>query len=290
MIYMHYIKLLRPHQYVKNLFILLPLFFGLQITDSSLVISALIAFLAFSLCASGIYILNDYRDIEEDLQHPIKKNRPLASGAVPVHIALIIMLVLFVIGFGLMISLSIEATIALAVYIGLNIAYSFKLKHVAVLDVTIIATGFVLRLIIGSIVTSITLSMWIVVMTFLLALFLALAKRRDDVLILLESGKKMRKVIDGYNLQFLDSAMTIMASVVIVAYIQYTTTSDITERLGTNQLYITTLFVILGIMRYLQIAFIEQDSGNPTKVILTDKFILLTLAGWLASFTWILYL
>ena len=283
------IKLMRPHQYIKNLFIFLPLFFALKITDTALLTNAFIAFIAFSLTASAIYTLNDYHDIEEDKQHPKKKNRPLASGAISKSQAISIMSVLAVVGFTLMAILSLKAVGILAAYIVMNIAYSFYLKHVAILDVTIIAIGFVLRLFIGSAVTGIQLSMWIVIMTFLLALFMALAKRRDDVLIYLDTGKKMRKVIDGYNLQFLDTAMAIMASVVIVAYTIYTTSAEVLERVHSEYLYLTALFVILGILRYLQVAFVLKDSGSPTKIVLKDRFMQFTLLGWIVSFAWILY-
>jgi len=283
------IKLMRPHQYIKNLFIFLPLFFALKITNIDLLINAFIAFIAFSLTASAIYILNDYHDIEEDKQHPKKKNRPLASGAISKSKAVVIMLTLAIAGFLLMLTLSIKAMIILSAYVIMNIAYSFRLKHIAILDVTIIAIGFVLRLFIGSAVTGIPLSMWIVTITFLLALFMALAKRRDDVLIYLDTGKRMRKVIDGYNLQFLDTSMAIMASVVIVAYTIYTTSEAVIEKVHSEYLYLTALFVILGIMRYLQIAFVLKDSGSPTKIVLKDRFIQLTLVGWLLTFSWILY-
>lgn len=283
------LKLMRPHQYIKNLFIFLPLFFALKITDLALLSNTFIAFIAFSLTASAIYTLNDYHDIEEDKQHPKKKDRPLASGAISKPQAIIIMSVLFVAGFALMASLSLKAVGILSAYTIMNIAYSFYLKHVAIIDVMIIAIGFVLRLFVGSVATSIHLSMWIVVMTFLLALFMALAKRRDDVLIYLDTGKKMRKVIDGYNLQFLDAAMAIMASVVIVAYTIYTTSAEVVARFHSEYLYLTALFVILGIMRYLQIAFVHLDSGSPTKIVLKDRFMQLTLLGWIISFTWILY-
>jgi len=283
------IKLMRPHQYVKNLFIFLPLFFALKITETDLLLQAFIAFIAFSLTASAIYTLNDYHDIEEDRQHPKKKNRPLASGAISKTQAIGIMAILSLLGFALMLSLSLQAGAILATYVLMNIAYSFYLKHIAILDVTIIAIGFVLRLFIGSAVTGIALSMWIVIMTFLLALFLALAKRRDDVLIYLETGKKMRKVIDGYNLPFLDGAMMIMASVVIVSYTLYTTSTEVVTRMDSQYLYLTALFVILGIMRYLQIAFVLKDSGSPTKIVLRDRFTQLTLLGWILSFGWILY-
>ncbi len=283
------IKLMRPHQYIKNFFIFLPLFFALKITDTSLLFNAVIAFIAFSLTASAIYTLNDYHDIEEDRQHPKKKDRPLASGAISKPQAIIIMSVLFAAGFTLMAFLSLKATGILAAYVIMNIAYSFHLKHVAILDVVIIAIGFVLRLFIGSAVTDIPLSMWIVVMTFLLALFMALAKRRDDVLIYLNTGKKMRKVIDGYNLQFLDTAMAIMASVVIVSYTIYTTSPEVVARVHSEYLYLTALFVILGIMRYLQVALVLKDSGSPTKIVLKDRFMQLTLIAWVLTFAWILY-
>ncbi len=281
--------LMRPHQYIKNTFIFLPLFFALKITDPALLFNAIIAFIAFSLTVSAVYILNDYHDIEEDRLHPKKKSRPLASGVVSKPQAVFIMGLLFFFGFTILSFLSLSAAAVMLAYVVLNIAYSLSLKQVAILDVTIIATGFVLRLFIGSTVTGIHLSQWIVVMTFLLALFMALAKRRDDVLIFMDTGQKMRKVIDGYNLQFLDTAMAIMASVVIVAYTVYTTSSDVTEKFNSDSLYMTALFVILGIMRYLQVVFVVQDSGSPTRILLKDRFLQLTLLGWGLTFVWILY-
>lgn len=281
---------MRPHQYIKNLFIFLPPFFALKITNTELFLNATIAFIGFSLAASSIYTLNDYFDIEEDKHHPKKKNRPLASGTISKRQAIAIMTILPIASFAIIVPLSMKAAAILAEYLIMNILYSFYLKHVAILDVTIIAIGFVLRLFIGSAATDIPLSMWIVVMTFLLALFMALAKRRDDVLIYLDTGEKMRKVIDGYNLQFLDTAMAIMASVVIVAYTIYTTSAEVVERVNSQNLYLTALFVILGVMRYLQIAFVLKYSGSPTQILLKDRFMQLTLVGWGFTFACILYL
>jgi len=261
----------------------------MKITDVSLLLNAVVAFIAFSLTASAIYTLNDYHDIEEDRQHPKKKSRPLAAGDISKSQAISIMVVLGIAGFGLMAALSLKAVGIMVAYVVMNIAYSFYLKHVAILDVTIIAIGFVLRLFIGSAVTGIPLSIWIIIMTFLLALFMALAKRRDDVLIYLDTGKKMRKVIDGYNLQFLDTAMAIMASVVIVAYTIYTTSAEVVARVNSEYLYLTAFFVLLGIMRYLQVAFVLKDSGSPTRIVLKDRFMQLTLLGWALTFAWILY-
>jgi len=283
------LRLIRPHQYIKNFFIFMPLFFAGQIGNTELLLNVVIAFVAFSITASAIYVLNDYHDIEEDKQHPKKKYRPLASGSISKSQAIIIMPVLLVVGSTLMLSLSLKAGEILAAYVVMNIAYSFYLKYVAILDVVIIAIGFVLRLFIGSIVTGTSLSMWIVIMTFLLALFMALGKRRNDVLIYLEAGKKMRKVIGDYNLQFLDTAMSIMASVVIIAYIIYTITPEIVARVNSEYLYLTALYVVLGVMRYLQVSLVLKDSGSPTKVVLKDRFMQLTLIGWVLTFGWILY-
>ena len=196
MTFLAIIRLMRPHQYVKNLFIFLPLFFALKIADLELLFDTFIAFVAFSISASAIYILNDYQDVEEDRQHPKKKSRPLASGSITKPQAIVVMLGLFVMGIGLMFSFSTSATYILLAFIVMNVAYSFYLKHIPIVDIATIATGFVFRLFVGSTMTGIHLSMWIVIMTFLLALFMALAKRRDDVLIYMDTGKKMRKVID----------------------------------------------------------------------------------------------
>lgn len=261
----------------------------IQIANLALLVDTIIAFIAFSLTASAIYILNDYQDINEDRLHPKKKHRPLASGAISKPQSLIIMSILFITGFTLMAFLSLKTTGILGLYVLLNIAYIFYLKFISILDIVSIALGFILRLFVGSTVTGIGLSMWIVIMTFLLAIFIALAKRRDDVLIYNETGKKMRKVIDGYNLQFLDTAMTIMASVVIVAYINYTTSPEVVSRVGSEYLYLTAIFVILGIMRYMKIVFVFKNSGSPTNILLHDLFMQLILIGWVLSFAWILY-
>jgi len=283
------IRLLRPHQYIKNLFIFFPIFFALKITDLDLLFKAFVAFVAFSLVASAIYVLNDYFDIEADKTHPKKRFRPLASGEISKKQARAIMLVLFVLGFFLMSILSLKATLFLGLYALMNVAYSIKLKHISIVDMLTIAVGFVLRLFVGSAVTGIVLSKWIVIMVFLLALFLALAKRRDDVLIFLKNGTQSREVIKNYNLQFLDTAMSIMGSVVIVTYLLYVTSEDVESRLHSDYLYLTAFFVIIGIMRYLQIAFVFEDSGAPTRVVLKDRFIQVTIIAWIISFAWILY-
>ncbi|MDT8337597.1 MAG: decaprenyl-phosphate phosphoribosyltransferase [Sulfurimonas sp.] len=281
------IKLFRIHQYIKNLFIFLPLLFSFSFSDTQDNLSVLVAFLLFSLLASSVYIFNDLLDINEDRAHPIKKNRPLASGSVSKSTAISFMLILSLTSLGISLLFNTGLFTVLLLYFVLNIAYTLKLKHIAILDIFIIATGFVLRLFAGSSVIDVTLSMWIILMTFLLALFLALAKRRDDVLLSLE-GQETRKNIDGYSLEFVNASMVLMAGVVIVSYLMYTISPEVEGRLGTEHLYLTSFFVILGIFRYMQITFVEEDSGSPTKVVIRDRFLRLTILFWLFSFVTII--
>lgn len=282
-------ELLRLPHYIKNVLVFAPLFFAGEGRNLPLLSNATLAFIAFSLAASGIYILNDCFDVAQDREHPKKKMRPIASGWVSVRLAIVLCVSLFLASGLLMVVLSMYGAEILGIYVLLNVAYSFLLKHVAILDVTVIATGFVLRLYVGAAVTDIELSMWIVVITFLFALFLAFAKRRNDVLLFLDTGAKARKAVDGYSLRFLDTAMAIMASVVIVSYILYTTSAEVLDRIHGNYLYLTALFVILGILRYMQIAFVNEDAGSPTDILWKDRFIQADSACWVLAFAWILY-
>lgn len=276
------ILLLRPHQYVKNLFIFAPLLFSFHFVMDDIVNTA-IAFVLFSLIASSIYVFNDLMDIEEDKKHPIKKFRPLASGHVGKSTAKLLIMLLSGTSLVFAFFVNIGLFYVLAFYFLLNLAYSMKLKHITIVDIFIIAMGFVLRLFAGNSVLDTPLSMWIIIMTFLLALFLAVAKRRDDVL-LSADGKETRKNIDGYNLEFVNAIMVFMSGVIVVAYILYTVSSEVIARLHTEYLFLTAFFVILGIMRYMQITFVEENSASPTKIVLKDRFLQLTILLWLVSF------
>jgi 4-hydroxybenzoate polyprenyltransferase len=282
-----YILLLRPHQWIKNGFVFLPLFFGSKLMDIRILVQTAMAFVAFCATASAVYVFNDYLDREDDCKHPLNRLRPLASGAVPPRNALIMMSALAIAGTGTYYILNLLPLLVL--YIALNVLYTLRLKHVPILDVVLVSFGFVIRIFIGSQVSQVSLSVWIVIMTFLLALFLALAKRRNDVLIYLETGEKTRKSVDGYNTEFLNASMVIMASVVIVAYILYTISPDVQAKMRTDKLYLTSFFVVLGILRYMQITIVENDSGGPTRILLQDRFLQLVLLGWLVLFSWILY-
>jgi decaprenyl-phosphate phosphoribosyltransferase len=247
------------------------------------ILKTTITFILFSILASSIYIFNDIMDIKEDKKHPIKRLRPLPSGKIKKLTAIILMI--FLASFSLLLSLLINTTlfIVFVSYFILNILYSIKLKHISIIDISCISISFILRLVAGAVAINVSLSMWIILITFLLALFLALAKRRDDVL-LSKQGKKTRKNIDGYNLEFINASMILMAGIVIMSYILYTVSEEVINRLHTHYLYITSFFVILGFMRYMQITFVEENSGSPTKIILKDKFIQIIICCWIISF------
>lgn len=163
------------------------------------------------------------------------------------------------------------------------------MKHIAIIDTFIIATGFVLRVVISGVATNIWISHWIILMTFLLALFLAFAKRRDDVIIYKDTGIKIRNNINRYNIEFMNQAISIIAAIIIVSYIMYTVSTDVIERFNSSYLYITTIWVLLGVLRYLQITIVDVKSGSPTKVLAKDRFIQISIGGWLITFLFIIY-
>lgn len=285
----NYIALLRVHQYLKNVFILLPPFFGGKLAEPDVLAGAALAFLAFSFVASSVYVLNDFYDAEEDRKHPQKKHRPIASGKVGGKEAALLGLLLLSSGIALSFLLGPEVFCLVVFYLVLNAAYTVRIKHVAIVDVTCVAVFYVIRLFVGSVVTGVTLSMWIIMMTFLLAVFIALAKRRADLLLYLDSGERTRKVLDGYNIEFLNSSMVVMAAVVIVSYIMYAVSPEVIGRVNTDKMYFTVVFVIIGVMRYMQISFVEKSAGSPTEVLLKDRFLQLSILGWLVTFGVILY-
>jgi len=244
---------------------------------------------AFSFIASSIYIINDYRDIKDDQKHPEKSKRPLASGAVSKTVAVIICVILILAGFSIAYFLRDKFFFILCIYFILNLAYCFGLKTIPVLDIIILAIGFVLRVKAGAVIIVTGLSEWLTVMVFLLAIFMAIGKRRDDVLLKLSSGNDMRKSVKGYNLELLNVLLSLVCAVIIVAYFMYTMSSEVLLRLGTYRLYYTCVFVLAGIMRYLQIIFVQSASGSPTKILYKDRFIQVAILLWIISFYLILY-
>ena len=242
--------------------------------------------------ASAIYCLNDVIDAPSDRLHEKKRHRPVASGAVSTTRALLLAAVLCTAAIAL--PLLIPATgwqvaAVIAAYALINVAYCLWIKQVAVVDVCVIAFGFVLRLLAGSLATGIVLSHWIVLMTFLLTLFMALSKRRDDVLKYDNTGVKLRKNITRYNISFLNQAITITATVTLVCYIMYTVSPEVVSRFHTSYLYLTSIFVIVGLLRYIQLTVVDEKSGSPTHIMLHDFFLQAVVVLWTLSFFLILY-
>ncbi|MFT6099562.1 MAG: 4-hydroxybenzoate polyprenyltransferase [Arenicella sp.] len=284
------IQLLRPSHYIKNVFVFMPLFFAGRADNLNDLSTVAIAFVAFCLMASAVYVLNDISDIQTDKQHHKNKNRPLAAELITLKAAYCLLAVCLILSLLLASSLSMDTLLLLLGYFALNVAYSIRLKHIPIVDISIISSGFVLRLFVGSTAVDVMLSQWIVIMTFLLALFLAISKRRDDVLIFEATGQKMRVAVDGYNLKFLDASISMLGAIIVVAYLMYVTSPEVAQRLGSDSLYLTSLFVVIGVLRYLHRTLVQQDTGSPTKVALSDRFMQATIILWVASFAWIIYL
>ncbi|MCA4777748.1 UbiA prenyltransferase family protein [Empedobacter stercoris] len=284
----HYLKLMRVNQWVKNLFVFLPLFFSGNLFNIDLLIESFYGFLIFSFVASSIYIINDYVDIEKDKKHPEKKNRPLASGKISKQNAFILFLVLLVLTCFLLWTFgTLQVAILVGIYFLMNIAYSFKLKQVAILDVMIIAFGFLLRVFVGGYMTGILVSDWTILLVFDLALILALGKRRGE-LINAELEGVTRKSLDGYNLNFLNSALAITCTVAVICYMMFILSPETQFKFHHYIIY-TFVFVFAAVLRYLQQTFVYAKTESPTKLIFKDHFIQLLIVMWGISYVLLIY-
>lgn len=288
------LKLIRPHQWLKNVFVMIPMFFGGSLLDPSDIRASVVTFFAFSFIASSVYCFNDIIDVEADRRHPVKCKRPIASGAISVRSAWALMALMFLLSVGTVCLLDtythvINVGLVILIYYILNILYCSKLKQYAIVDVCIIAFGFVLRVLAGGFATDIALSKWLVLMTFLLTLFLSFAKRRDDVLRMNETGEPPRKNTIRYNLTFINQVITITASVTLVCYIMYTVSPEVVNRFHSDLLYLTSVFVLLGLLRYIQITVVDKRSGDPTKMMLRDRFTQCVVLLWALTFLVLIY-
>lgn len=283
------IHLTRPSHWVKNLFVLMPLFFGHQLGNVSLLTSSIIAFFAFSFAASAIYCFNDIIDVEDDRRHATKCQRPIASGKVSVPMAYFIMAVMMMLSVGIAVVDNIALAMVIGVYLVMEFAYCTYLKRIAIIDVCILSLGFVLRIVAGGVATGIVVSHWLIMMTFLLTLFLGFAKRRDDVLKFQRTGIPPRHNTKRYNLVFVNETLTITGAVMLVCYIMYTVSPEVTSNFNNHYVYLTSIFVILGLLRYLQLALVDEKTGDPTKVLLRDPFTQIAVLAWIVSFLFIIY-
>lgn len=282
------LRLLRPRQWVKNAFVVAPLFFTPEAVSVHNVARVAIMVVVFCLVSGAVYALNDYCDRDADRLHPEKRDRPIASGAVSPGQALVLVAILVAVASAISLALLPLAAARVALlYLVVNLLYSFWLKHVSIVDAMLIAAGFVLRVDAGAASIGVASTVWITLCTGLLALFLAFAKRRDDLVRSLDNSH--RRSLSGYNLRFIDTSLGVVLGVLVVSYLMYTTDAGVMAKFGTDKLYLTVVFVLSGVLRYLQITIVEERSGSPTELALTDRFLILSILGWLTLFAILIY-
>jgi 4-hydroxybenzoate polyprenyltransferase len=247
------------------------------------------AFLCFCCVASGAYVMNDIRDCERDRQHPLKSRRPLPSGRVSVSAARAAAVGLVIVGLLGAFVLGLGFGLLTAFYFLLQVAYTFALKDMVILDVMSIATGFVVRAVAGGVVIGVPVSPWLIICTFLLALFLGFSKRRHELVLLEDRATEHRTSLREYSPYFLDQMISVVTASTVVAYASYTASPEVREKLGTDQLYLTIPFVLFGIFRYLYLVHQRELGGNPTQLLLTDQPLLIDVVLWILTASCVLY-
>jgi 4-hydroxybenzoate polyprenyltransferase len=280
---------MRPHQWVKNLFIFAPLLFARKLADPQAIGYAFLAFIVFCFLASGLYLFNDWLDIEEDREHPEKRYRPLASGQLPVPAALVASLLLIAGALALASLVSGRFLLVTSAYFALTLGYCLVLKRIMILDCMTIAGGFVLRVVGGAVAISVVATHWLVVCAFLLALFLAFSKRRQELLQLSGDAGKHRTVLNQYTVTYISHVNIALIAAAIVCYALYTVAPETVDRFGTNNLIYGTVFVIYGLFRYTALVENPLNGGNPSRMLLKDLPLLLTVTGWAAYNAIIIY-
>ncbi|MBK7594810.1 MAG: decaprenyl-phosphate phosphoribosyltransferase [Gemmatimonadetes bacterium] len=281
-------RLLRPSHWTKNLFVLAPLLFSGRAREVDVAISAGLAFVAFCLAASSVYAFNDVLDRDADRRHPTKRLRPVAAGQITTRQAMGVSGLLAVLALLLAQQAHWQTAGWVGLYLGLNLLYSFGLKRVVLLDVFAIASFFVLRLLAGAAAVAVAPSVWLLLCGGLLALYLGFAKRRHELSALGDASATHRSVLAQYSAPFLDQISSVLLAVTIVSYLMYSLTSDTARRVGTEELSYGIPFVLYGVFRYLYLVH-QRDQGTPTETVLSDRWLLATVALWLVYNGWVLY-
>jgi len=269
----------RPHQWTKNLVVLVALGFSKHLFDADAVLRALAAFVVFCALSGAVYVANDLVDAGRDRAHPVKRLRPIASGALPLPVARAAFAVLAVLGLLASWALGPAFLLCAFAYLGLNVAYTFGLKNVVILDVLAVALGFVLRAVAGAVAIQVVFSEWLIVCTLLLALFLSLAKRRHE-LVTLDDAAGHRSILAEYSPYLLDQMTAVVTASCLMAYAFYTLAPETVEKYRTDRLALTIPFVIYGIFRYLYLVHRKEQGGSPTDVLLTDRPLLAATVLW----------
>lgn len=265
-----YIKLLRVKDWIKNIFVFVPLVFSKHLFDSEYFVKEIVAFITFSFASSFVYVFNDLTDIEKDKIHPIKKNRPIASGVINTAQAKFILIILLSIVFLLCITIWNEFVLIIYAYILINFFYSIYLKNIVIIDVLCISAGFILRVIGGAVIVSIYISNWLIVTTLFLSLFLAIMKRRVEF-VSYTNFNRQREVLEKYSLEYINQIVSLSATAVIISYGLYTVSARTVVEFGTEKLLYTTIFVVYGILRYTYLVFKENKGENIAELLLADK-------------------
>lgn len=284
------IKTMRPHQWTKNAFVLAALVFSQHLLDLPYLTRALVAFAAFCLLSSSVYIFNDIKDRDQDRVHPRKRSRPIASGELSAGTAGAAGLGLLFAGLGLSFTLGVPFILVAASYLFLQAGYIYHLKRVVLLDVIIISLGFVIRAIAGAVAISVFISPWLILCTFLIALFLALAKRRHELILLDEAAASHRSNLADYTVPLLDQLISIVTAATIISYSIYTLSPGVTEKFGNRYMILTLPFVLYGIFRYLYLIYVREEGGSPTRVLLADLPLLVSAILWGMTAVGIIYL
>jgi 4-hydroxybenzoate polyprenyltransferase len=280
---------LRPSQWTKNLIIFGALGLGQKLTDVSSALQAVAAFIIFCLLSGVVYLINDVVDRHADRLHPLKRHRPIASGAVPVGAALGLAAVLGVLALGAAFWLRPLFGVLAMSYVALLALYSGPLKHVVIIDVLTIAIGFVLRAAAGAVAVDVAIGPWLYVLTILLALFLVLSKRRHELVLLADQATGHRRILEEYSPYLLDQMIAVVTASTLVAYAVYTTSPETTQKLGTTRLGLTIPFVLYGIFRYLYLVHQKRAGGSPSALLVTDGPLLACVALWSLAVAVILY-
>jgi 4-hydroxybenzoate polyprenyltransferase len=287
------VRLIRPKQWVKNLFVFSALVFSKHLFDFDYVSKTLLAFAAFSFSASFVYIINDIADRERDRQHPKKRKRPIASGEIKPVEGMIIAVVLLALVVAFVSVLDPRFTLCLAAYLVMNLAYSFYLKDMVLIDVFVIAIGFMLRVIGGALVLDVERSSWLILTTMFLSLFLAIAKRRGELVTISSApeGQKIetRKVLEHYSVDFAEQMTTICAAGFVFCYALYTVSDRTIALFGTENLVLTTPFVLYGVFRYLYLLHLKNLGESPTDIVLSDIPMIVNFIAYAAAMFFIIY-
>jgi 4-hydroxybenzoate polyprenyltransferase len=283
-----FVVALRPRQWLKNIFVFAALVFAERLSDPAAVVRVCAAFVVFCVLSSAVYLINDVRDREADRRHPHKRRRPIAAGEISPQWASTASVVLAAASLFAAFRLSSGFGSAAVIYLGLNLAYSFGLKRVVILDVMIVAAGFLLRALSGALVIHVEISRWLVLCTGLLALFLGFVKRRQE-LTALDGGAETREILKEYSLPFLDQMIAIVTGATVVAYSLYAFSPEVAQKLGTEHLGLTIPFVLFGIFRYLYLVHQRGVGENPTVVVMTDLPLIVDVALWGSAVVFALY-